>query len=108
MSRRPSRRHTAATTATTATVALVLGLFLLAPCAALAQPHGTVAAPAELLTRVWSVLSQLWDGTGTTANRQLALSSPAPGGEPSSPVAASTPPPLENGCGLDPDGHCVD
>lgn len=100
MSRLPSRRHVAG---------LVLGLVLLVPWAAMAQPSGvpaharvSLAAPAGLLIHAWSALSQLWDG-GTTG-RRIALPSPAPGGEPSDPVAT---PRLKGGCSLDPDGHCV-
>lgn len=81
------------------TLVLLLGLTLLTPWAATAQPRGTGLLPvtpgAEVLIQAWGLLSSLWAKGGC-------------GLDPSGTCLKSAPPLQgEEGCGLDPDGRCL-
>lgn len=95
----------------------VLGLVLLAPWAASAQPRSagvhfvttrSLSAPADLLAQAWAFVSRLWDkeGCGIDPSGGEAGCGIDPDGRNS--TTQPTPPTQgEAGCGIDPNGLCT-
>ena len=87
---------------------LLLSLPLLATSAAWAaggpvgrneQPVVAKPAPATLLSRVWSLLTSLWDKTGCNIDPDgRCVTGPAP--------APVVPAQADTGCNVDPNGRC--
>lgn len=106
---------------------VALGLILLAPCVAAAQPRSqglaitipTLSGPADLLAQAWAFISQLWEkgGCGIDPNGGEGGCGIDPDGrdggcliDPNGVCATTqTTPPVqgEGGCGIDPSGLCV-